>query len=249
MILAQSWHYAFPQLLTAVGLSAAFAFVAWGMRSVTAGAAITGFLLTGILCFAAGSGALLPVLTVFLLTYFTTRIGHRKKERLGTAERRRGRGALQILANVGVASICATPLLYSAHARYILLAGTSAALAEAAGDTVSSELGQALGGTPRLITTLRRVSVGRDGAITLIGTLCSLLAIAVVCLCCQWTHLLLPQFYWTVFAAAFVGTILDSLLGATLERPGLLGNDSVNFTSTAFAAALAIVLQFAHRWL
>jgi uncharacterized membrane protein len=31
------------------------------------------------------------------------------------------------------------------------------------------------------------------------------------------------------------------LLGATFERHGWLGNDLVNFTSTAFAAALAAV--------
>ena len=33
----------------------------------------------------------------------------------------------------------------------------AAALAEAAADTVSSEMGQALGGTPRLITSWRKV--------------------------------------------------------------------------------------------
>ena len=44
--------------------------------------------------------------------------------------------------------------------------------------------------------------------------------------------------------AAFLGTLLDSLLGATLERPGRLGNNAVNFTSTAFSAALAILVLF-----
>ena len=32
----------------------------------------------------------------------------------------------------------------------------------------------------------------------------------------------------------------DSVLGATLENRGKLGNDSVNFVSTVFAADLAI---------
>jgi len=248
MILFESGLFAIPQLLTAVGLSAAFALVAWGMRSVTAGAAFTGFLLTILLCAAAGPGALLPILTVFLLTILSTRVGRRKKERLGTAERCRGRNTLQILANVGVASLCAAPLVYAFHARYLLLAGSSAALAEAAGDTVSSELGQALGGHPRLITTFRRVAIGQDGGITLAGTICSLVAIAAVCLSCEYCHMLLPQFYWIVFAAAFFGTIIDSLLGATLERPGMLGNNAVNFTGTASAAAAAILVLFLQRW-
>jgi uncharacterized membrane protein len=80
------------------------------------------------------------------------------------------------------------------------------------------------------------------------GTFFSLMAIYLVCSASQWSGLLLPRYYSTVFAAAFFGTIVDSLLGATLERPGRLGNNSVNFTSTVFAAALAIGVIFAQRW-
>jgi len=248
MNLLQSWQSAIPQLVPVIGLSAAFAIVAWGMRAVTAAASLTGVFLTLVLCLAAGPSALLAVLTVFLLTVISTRIGRRKKERLGTAERRRGRGALQILANVSVAAICASPLIFVPHARYILLAGASAALAEAAGDTVSSELGQAFGGNPRLITTGRRVAIGQNGGVTIAGSIFALCAIVIVCAACQWANLLLPHFSFTVLCAAFFGTIVDSLLGATLERPGLLGNNAVNFTSTAFSAFLTIAILFAQRW-
>jgi uncharacterized protein (TIGR00297 family) len=248
----QSWQIAILQstilqLVPAAGLSVAFAFLAWGLRAVTAAAALAGVFLTVVLCLAAGPAALLPVATVFLLTVVSTRIGRRKKERFGTAERRRGRGALQILANLSVAALCAAPLLFQPHARYLLLAGTSAALAEAAGDTVSSELGQAFGRSPRLITTLQRVAPGHDGGITISGTVFALSAAAIVCLTCQWAGLLLPRFYGTALSAAFFGTLLDSLLGATLERPGRLGNNSVNFTSTAFSAALAITVLSLQR--
>jgi uncharacterized protein (TIGR00297 family) len=249
MNLLQSWQIAIPQLVPAVGLSTAFAFLAWGLRAVTAGAALTGVLLTIIFCLAAGPAAILPIVVVFLLTLITTRIGRRRKERFGTAERRHGRSALQILANVGVAAMCAAPLLVTSHARFILLAGASAALAEAAGDTVSSELGQAFGRRPLLITTMGRVTPGANGGVTVIGTVFALLAAFVVCLSCEWANILMPQYYWTAFSAAFFGTLVDSLLGATLERPGRLGNNGVNFCSTAFSAALAIGVLFVHRWL
>jgi uncharacterized membrane protein len=34
---------------------------------------------------------------------------------------------------------------------------------------------------------------------------------------------------------------LDSLLGATLERPGSLNNDAVNLLGTLFAALIALI--------
>ena len=248
MNLFQSWQLANPQQFPTAGLVVALALLAWGLNAVTVGAALTGIFLTLVLCLAAGPAALLPVFTLFLLTLVTTHIGRRKKERLGTAEPRRGRGARQILANVGVAAICAAPLIFVGHARFILLAGASAALAEAAGDTVSSELGQAFGGNPRLITTWRKVTPGQDGGVTFAGTILALAAIIVVCFGCEWANLLIPRFYWTVLAAAFFGTLVDSLLGATLEAPDRLGNNSVNFSSSAFAAALAIGVLFLQRW-
>jgi uncharacterized membrane protein len=45
-------------------------------------------------------------------------------------------------------------------------------------------------------------------------------------------------------AAAIFGTLVDSLLGATLERRGLMENNSVNFLSTASAAILAFLFAF-----
>ena len=44
---------------------------------------------------------------------------------------------------------------------------------------------------------------------------------------------------WIALGAGVCGLFFDSAVGATLERRGWLGNDLVNFASTAFAAALA----------
>jgi uncharacterized membrane protein len=42
-----------------------------------------------------------------------------------------------------------------------------------------------------------------------------------------------------VVLSGFLGTVVDSLLGATLERRGWLTNDLVNLLSTGAAAAMA----------
>jgi uncharacterized membrane protein len=45
-----------------------------------------------------------------------------------------------------------------------------------------------------------------------------------------------------VIVAAFLGTVLESVAGATLERRGLLDNQAINFLNTLVGALLAAAL-------
>jgi uncharacterized membrane protein len=45
--------------------------------------------------------------------------------------------------------------------------------------------------------------------------------------------------------AAVLGMIADSYLGASLQRRGILNNDSVNFLSTLLSAVVAFVIASA----
>ncbi len=102
--------------------------------------------------------AIVPILAFMVLTSLATRLGRERKQRLGTAESRHGRGAAQVAANLGVAALAMSPsktalLVYWALGALManapptmILAPALAALAEAAADTVSSEIGQVLGG-------------------------------------------------------------------------------------------------------
>jgi uncharacterized membrane protein len=151
---------------------------------------------------------LVPVLAVSLLAHFATRMGRVQKERLGTAEEKHGRAASQVAANLGFAAVVLTQNVQSwliqswliqsrlIQARLIdshwfarggtvpmpIFAVGLAALAEAAADTVSSEIGQVLGGRPRMITTLRAAEPGTDGAISFAGTLAGIVAGLIVAL-------------------------------------------------------------------
>jgi uncharacterized membrane protein len=46
----------------------------------------------------------------------------------------------------------------------------------------------------------------------------------------------------TVVVGATVGSCVESLLGATLEAPGILNNDMLNFLNTAVAAGVALLV-------
>jgi uncharacterized protein (TIGR00297 family) len=243
-----------------IGLSALLGLVTWRLRAATPAAAATGALITASLMFSTAEfpyepwhTALIPTLAVSLLAFVATRAGRGKKERLGTAEARCGRSASQVVANLGMAALAASDpvnvwLLDSrwlprpAHAGALLLAMPLAALAEAAADTVSSEIGQVFGGRPRTITTLRTVDPGRDGAVSVAGTLAGVVAAAIVAGAGSWAL----RGDWKLFelscAGAVFGLFFDSLLGATLEKKGWLNNDAVNFLSTASASAFALLL-------
>ena len=46
-----------------------------------------------------------------------------------------------------------------------------------------------------------------------------------------------------VVAAATAGALVESALGATLEGPGILNNDMLNFINTAVAAAIVLAIS------
>ncbi len=257
------WFTQVPSVAwTTLGISAIFGLIVWKMRAGTAGAALTGALITASLMFSTTKypyeyswlhGGLTPLLAVFVLTWAATKIGRAKKERLGTAESKQGRNAAQVAANLGVAALVSFPFqAITPDKNLVNLLGTVtafaalAALAEAAADTVSSEIGQVLGGRPRLITTLRSVDPGTDGGVTLAGSCFGILAAAVVSATAIAASRgdLQDGFFWiqaaVVTLAGTVGLLFDSVLGATVERKGWLNNDSVNFLSTACAALFAL---------
>lgn len=245
---AQAWADAGAIVFQAVCISLAFAALVFALRAATAGAAITGGLFTATLYLATPGWhtALWPLLALFLLTWGATRYGRRRKEALGTAEGKRGRTASQVAANLGVAAMSGIPVLWGgadiAQLGHVTLVSMLAAMAEATADTVSSELGQVLGGEPVLITNLRRVPAGTDGAVSLVGTLAGCAGAGAVAAVGM---LVLPMSRvdaGIALGAAVAGLFVDSLLGAGPERWGWLNNDAVNALSTLAAAVLAGVL-------
>jgi uncharacterized protein (TIGR00297 family) len=244
--------------LWTLGLSGLLGLITWKLRAATPGAALTGTLITANLMFSTAGlpyapwrTAMVPVLAVSLLAFGATRAGRVRKEQLGTAEPRKGRSAAQIGANLGMAALILNDAsqtwfndhhAWLAHAAMPLATAALATLAEAAADTVSSEIGQVLGGRPRLLTTLRAVDPGTDGAISLAGTLAGVSAAAIVAGLGLFALRGNAGLFWMSCAGGIFGLFFDSLLGASFERAGWLNNDAVNFLSTAAAAGFAVTL-------
>ena len=214
------------------------------MKGVTPGGALAGFAVAFTIYLGAGPAGFVVLFGVFLLTAIATRWRHDVKAEHGKLQQAGGRDAWQVFANLfAAAGICAVCLRFPRAFGY-LMPGAIAALAEAAADTVSSETGEGLRGHTYLIVGFSPVEAGLDGGISVGGTLWGSLAAFMVAIL-AWVGGLL-DLRWSLIAAAcgVGGMLFDSILGATLERRGVLGNDGVNFLSTIFAADLALLISW-----
>ena len=175
----------------------------------------------------------LALLVVFAVTLAATRIGYARKQQLRIAEPAGGRTAAQAMANLGIAAL----VVATAGAGWPVLA--LAALAEAAADTGSSEIGMAFPGKTLLLTTFKPVPAGTDGGISFLGTIAACAGAATVAAAALLSGLVTPQQAGIIILAGFLGTMADSLFGALFERRGWLDNDLVNLLSTAAAVGVA----------
>ena len=178
----------------------------------------------------------------FFIASITSRFGLERKALLGIAEERGGRrGAGNALANCGVAAIAALAAIATPHPEQAWLA-FAAALTAGGSDTVASEIGKAWGRATILVTTIGRVKPGTPGAMSLEGTAAGLVAAFTLATVAVAFGLIAAGAMLAVVIGATAGALAESVLAATLEAPGILNNDVLNFLNTVVAAGVALAM-------
>jgi uncharacterized protein (TIGR00297 family) len=117
----------------------------------------------------------------------------------------------------------------------------AASFSAATADTLSSELGMVYGRRFFNILNFKRDTKGLNGVVSWEGTLCGLAGSFIIAFIFSLGYGWGINFLFIIIAGT-IGNIADSLLGATLERKGYIGNNIVNFLNTLIAALAAYLL-------
>ena len=230
------------RIVLAAATNLALAVLALRIKMVTRSGALCGFVLGVAVYLGYGYKSFLLMFAFFAIGSVATRFGYKRKAARGVAERRGGaRSWREAVAN-SLAGAFFSLLVITTHHEGAFLMALVAAFAEATGDTVSSEIGQWISDRAYLITTFKPVPAGEDGGVSVGGSLAGGLASALVVALAFGMGLCGKGGAAIALAAAVAGNLLDSALGATLERRGLVTNGIVNFAGTSFAGALALCI-------
>ncbi len=265
-----------PRLVLGLTLSALIGFVAYQRQSLSA-SGVLGAVLLGTVIFGLGGWVWGALLVVFFVS--SSLLSHYKAARKEALAEKFSKGSrrdlAQALANGGAGALIALGSAVWPHpAWWVAFAG---AMATVNADTWATELGVLSRKRPRLVTTGREVEVGTSGGVTLAGTLAALAGAGLIGLAAALFDAAgvrgptsAASLLGVAAAAGLVGSLVDSLLGATVqaiygcdscrketERHPThtcgaptrrlrgwpwLNNDLVNFLSSAAGALIAVGL-------
>ena len=235
------------QVAASAALAVVLSVMCYGLRLLTKGgcvsAAIVGFAIGGF----GGLDWLLLLILFALLGFAATRLGFTKKRDMGVQEGKRGERGYRNILGVGIPPAIAAVLcfLFPEHNQVFAMMYI-ATVSVAAADTAGSELGVR---DPKvwLITTLKPTEPGTNGGVSVKGTIVSLAAAAVVS-AIGYAALFRTMDVWVLIpiVCGFIGCILDSLVGATLEDGGYVskyGNNCITGIAGGLLAALLMLLS------
>ncbi|MBO8436207.1 MAG: DUF92 domain-containing protein [Spirochaetes bacterium] len=239
-------------------LMAIAALIALKARFLTRSGTLAAVLLGFVVMYTGAVSGLVMFLFFFISASSVSRIVHPNKER-------NGRDMAQVVANGLPAALSLVLYRLSSYPEAFLIAFASC-LAEAEADTLSGEIGSLSHKDPVSIVTFTRVPKGISGGITVLGLSAGVLSSLLIALLFMGTFTSSISSVLIITSTGFLGSVFDSLLGATLQaayrrKDGSLteaeiengeknervrgirwiDNDAVNFLSGLFAFSLSSV--------
>jgi len=230
-------------LIQVLGFAFLLGYLAYRMRIADISAMLSATLLGVVIIISTTIWWYVTLLAFFLLGGLFTRYRYDFKKARGIAESKGGvRGYKNVFSNSMAALAIAVAFKVFPSQAVFLLPAYLGSIATATGDTLASEIGQTWEGEPRMITTLKKVRPGTDGGITALGEFAAVAgsgAIALLSLMFLKNDVGLAL---AVLTGGFIGTNIDSVLGATFQQKGYLSNNGVNLFATISGAIVSAII-------
>ena len=261
-------------VVSGLALAVAICYAAYLFRALSISGAVAAAVVGGIIFGFGGIAFAVPLLFFFLSSSLLSKTENINKRNSQKISARPGpRTAAQVFANGGPALIFV--IAYAVNNNPIWFIGYLSALCESSADTWATEIGTLSKTPPYSLITWRPKEAGESGAITFLGTLAaltgSLTTMGIAYLAAIFFGVI-PHYDFPVWAsvvfAGFIGALIDSLLGGTLQarfncqvcqktvedrvhcgKPSaktrgldFIDNDMVNFISSLLAAILGLWL-------
>ena len=248
------------------------AYAAYRKESLTLDGSVGATLMGTLMYATSGIFGSLMMVVFFLSSSILSHFKKNKKKKVARQFDKTGRrDILQVLANGGVGLIHSILYYLTKNPAYLVFLGISFAAANA--DTWATELGILNKKDPISLRTFKRVAKGTSGAISLFGTFSALVGSTLIAIFATLGFSFLNigelgfeyiQAFQMVALGGFIGSIIDSILGATVQgvyysqelegetekrdyngKPNILvrgfsfvNNDLVNFLSIGISSIL-----------
>ena len=200
-----------------IGFSILLATSAYKAKSLSVSGTFGAIFMGSIIFSIGGLAWMIPMAVFFVLSSIISKVGRSRKSQASLmAEKHDVRDIYQVYANAGIGLISSVLFHFTQNDLFYIT--YLASLAAAAADTWATEFGTLIGKHPRKITTFQKCLPGESGGITFPGTIAAILGAASIGL----SGFFMPGNIGTnalilVIAAGFVGSLMDSLVGATLQ--------------------------------
>tara|TARA_B100000214_G_scaffold149316_1_gene106819 strand:+ start:171 stop:917 length:747 start_codon:yes stop_codon:yes gene_type:complete len=224
-----------------------FFVIFWGQRlplltkSGWIHAGILGTLLLGSM----GWNGWISVCIYLLLGTLVTKIGYKYKASHGIAEARGGkRGPENVWGSAATGCSLAVLSCFWPNFLTSFMVGFASSFSAKLSDTFSSEIGKRFGKRTFLITTLKPVSPGTEGAISIEGSMAGLLGSFIMTMIMFNLSIISgPSVAFIVFFSGYLATFLESFIGAVVQNKiSWITNELVNSIQTSIAAIISIFL-------
>jgi uncharacterized protein (TIGR00297 family) len=235
--------------------------------------AVAAFILGTLVFGIGGLPWMIPMALFFGLSSLLSKLGRKRKASFESVYEKSGnRDMMQVLANAGLALPLVLLWFYTGDVIFYFAYLTG--LAAATADTWATELGAFSPGQPRNILNMKPVTKGTSGGVSIFGTFSALLGAAALAASgwlsagLWWNQSIQPSVIIVIITAGFAASLLDSILGASVQAQYQCGqcgnitekrvhcaisseqfyrgipwinNDMVNFFCTLFSVILVLI--------